>query len=109
MELVQQAIEWIKQNPIIATAIIIYLLANFAPRPHPDSQKGWVKIFWQVVDRLCVLSSSRVPGRLKMILLDSPAPPPKPEAPPAKEPDKTADGAAADSVDDKEKEGAPNE
>jgi hypothetical protein len=34
--------------------------------------KGWQKALWQIIDRLCLLTSHKVPGSLKFLLLDSP-------------------------------------
>jgi hypothetical protein len=72
MEQLHTVLEWAKANPWTATAIVVYVIANLAPRPHHGKMTGWQKAFWQIVDRLCVLTSHRVPGGLKFLLLDSP-------------------------------------
>jgi hypothetical protein len=64
---------WIQENPEAFIAIVVYVIANFAPRPHPEKMTGWQKSFWQMIDRLCVLTHHLVP-KPKMILLDSPSP-----------------------------------
>lgn len=65
-------IAWAKENPEVAAAIVIYLLANVAPRPDHDKLTGCRKVLWQIIDRLCVFTSHKVPGGLKFLLLDSP-------------------------------------
>lgn len=67
-----ELLEWVKDNPVTVIAIIVYVVANFAPRPHPEDQKGWVKALWQIIDRLCLLTT-RVAPRVKLPLLDSPS------------------------------------
>lgn len=57
---------WLYENPVLAALIVVYLIANVAPRPHPDELVGWKKVFWTVVDRLSVLSAAALPGRLKL-------------------------------------------
>jgi len=80
---------WVQANPWTTTAIVVYLIVNLAPRPHPEQREGWAKTFWTIVDRLSVLTAGSVPGKLKMIFSDSPADGPK--APTAKS---TADAVA---------------
>lgn len=72
MEQLQIVLEWMKDNLWTTVAIAAYVVANLAPRPHPSKMQGWQKSFWQIVDRLCLLTSHRVPGSLKFLLLDSP-------------------------------------
>jgi hypothetical protein len=72
MEQLQLMLDWMKANPWTTTAVIVYVIANLAPRPDPEKMKGWQKALWQIIDRLCVLSSHKVPGSLKFLLLDSP-------------------------------------
>jgi len=64
---------WVMHHPLTSIAVAVWLIANFAPRPHPEQSTGWRKTFWQIVDRLCVLTADALPGRLKMPLIDSPA------------------------------------
>lgn len=66
---------WIQANPWTTFAIVVYVIANLAPRPDVSKLTGWRKSFWQIVDRLSILSADKVPGRLKMVLLDSPVAP----------------------------------
>jgi hypothetical protein len=72
MEQLQIVLEWAKANPWVTTAIVVYVIANLAPRPDPSKMTGWQRAFWQIVDRLCVLTHDKLPGGLKMLLLDSP-------------------------------------
>jgi hypothetical protein len=69
---VDSIIVWVKENPEAAAAIVIYLIANLAPRPDHSKLAGWRQKLWQIIDRLCLLTSHRVPGSLKFLLLDSP-------------------------------------
>jgi hypothetical protein len=72
MEQLQNMLDWMQANPWTTLAIIVYVIANLAPRPHPGKMKGWQKALWQIIDRLCLLTSHKVPGSLKFLLLDSP-------------------------------------
>jgi len=63
---------WIEANPIATLAVVVWAITNFAPRPHPEDCVGWRKVFWQVVDRLCVLTAKEFPGVLKLPFSDSP-------------------------------------
>lgn len=72
MEQLQTVLDWMKANPWVTTAIVVYVIANLAPRPDPKDMTGWQKAFWQIVDRLCVLTAGKLPGSLKFLLLDSP-------------------------------------
>jgi hypothetical protein len=67
-----EMIAWAKANPELAVAIVAYLIANFWPRPDASKLTGASKAFWQILDRLCFLTATKVPGRLKLPLLDSP-------------------------------------
>ena len=72
MEHWNAVMEWAKANPWTTVAIVAYVVANLAPRPHHGKMSGFQKAFWQIVDRLCVLTSHKAPGSLKFLLLDSP-------------------------------------
>lgn len=63
---------WIQANPIVFTAIVVYVIANLAPRPHPEKIVGWKKTFWEIIDGLCLLTAARVPGKIKWLLAGSP-------------------------------------
>ena len=57
-------------------AAVLWIIANVAPRPTPrPDQNRWVRLLWQLVDRLCILTADRVPGRLKWLLAATPLPP----------------------------------
>lgn len=73
MEQLQSMLDWMQANPWTTLAIVVYVVANLAPRPDPAKMKGWQKALWQIIDRLCLLTSHKVPGSLKFLLLDSPA------------------------------------
>lgn len=73
MQQLQAVLDWMQANPWTTLAIVVYVVANLAPRPDPSQMKGWRKALWQIIDRLCLLTSHRVPGSLKFLLLDSPA------------------------------------
>jgi hypothetical protein len=83
------ALAWIVANPITVTAVVVWLVANVAPRPNPTEMSSKWKVFWVVVDRLCFLTAGKLPGGFKMLFLASPAvatlPLPAPEAPPKKD------------------------
>ena len=72
-----EVVAWAQANPEVAVVFAGYVFANFAPRPDHTQMQGWTRTFWQIVDRLCVLTHDKVPGAFKMVLLDSP---PKPAA-----------------------------
>jgi hypothetical protein len=86
---------WIQANPWTAVAISAYIIANLAPRPHPEDLTGWQRTFWSVIDGLCLLTAARVPGRVKWLLANSPAlssPVPEPAGEPTPEPPDEDDG-----------------
>jgi hypothetical protein len=65
-------------------AAVVWVIANVAPRPAPrPDQNRWVRLFWQLVDRACVLTADRVPGRVKWLLAATPLPPSVFEAKPS--------------------------
>jgi hypothetical protein len=72
MEQLQAMLDWMQANPWTTLAIVVYVVANLAPRPDPAKMKGWQKALWQIIDRLCLLTSHKLPGSLKLLLLDSP-------------------------------------
>ena len=72
MEQLQIVLDWMKANPVVTTAIVVYVIANLAPRPDPSKMTGWQRAFWLIIDRLCILTHDKLPGTLKMLLLDSP-------------------------------------
>jgi hypothetical protein len=107
MEQLQTVIAWMKANPWVTTAIVVYVLANLAPRPDPSKMTGWQKAFWQIIDRLCVLTHDKLPGTVKMLLLDTPPPKTPKEAPkaPAEElPDDTEEDVDVDDPPEEEVE-----
>jgi hypothetical protein len=115
METLQTVLEWAKANPWVATAIVVYVIANVAPRPDPGKMSGWQRAFWLIVDRLCILTHDRLPGGLKMLLLDSPAKAGdkpkdetkvKPKKP--KKPEKPAEDDRDDQDEPSEKEAEPD-
>jgi hypothetical protein len=62
---------------IVAT--VLWLIANVAPRPHPETCTGWKKALWGVIDRLCLLTAEKFPGVFKWILTASPSKGKKPQ------------------------------
>ena len=68
-------LSWIEANPITTLAVVVWVIANFAPRPHPEDCTGSRKVFWQVMDRLCILTAKAFPGMLKLPFSDSPSQP----------------------------------
>jgi hypothetical protein len=62
---------WAEANRLVLLTVIVWVIANVAPRPHPDDTSGWKKTFWMVIDRLCVLTAEELPGRLKWLLAPS--------------------------------------
>jgi hypothetical protein len=64
---------WAVTNQEIVFFLVLGIVVNLAPRPHPDNVTGWQKAFWTVTDRLCVLTAERVPGKVKWLLLPSPS------------------------------------
>jgi hypothetical protein len=64
---------WVQANPWTLVAVVAYLIVNIAPRPHPDQSVGWKATLWLVLDRICVLTADRVPGKLKLIFAASPS------------------------------------
>lgn len=82
---------FIKQNPELVVAVLLYIAINVAPRPHPDDHRGWRRMLWLILDRLSVLSAATMPGRLKWLLL--------PTAP-REEPDQLPKPAEAEAKDE---------
>lgn len=66
---------WPLAHPAASAAVILWLIANVAPRPHPESMKGYQKAFWTLVDRLCVLEAESLPGSFKWLFAASPTTP----------------------------------
>jgi hypothetical protein len=56
---------WLYLHWLVVLAVVAYVVANVAPRPHPEALVGWRKIFWTVIDRTCVLTAAALPGVLK--------------------------------------------
>jgi hypothetical protein len=48
-------------------AVVVYAIANVAPRPDPVRMTGWRLAFWGTLDRLCVLTAAAVPGVFKAL------------------------------------------
>lgn len=78
---------WIWAHRVVLGSIIVWLIANVAPRPNPsDVEPRWQRIFWAIIDRLSVLTAEGVPGRVKWLLAPSPPsmrPPRMPSGPPS--------------------------
>jgi hypothetical protein len=110
METLQTILDWMKANPWITTAIVVYVIANLAPRPDPSKMTGWQKSFWQIIDRLCVLTADKLPGTVKLLLLDTPPPKTPKEAPkaPAEEPPDDTKEDDVDVDDSSEEEAEPD-
>jgi hypothetical protein len=68
----QALLDWVAQNPIATLAIVVYVLVNVLPRPHPDDRTGTWRFIWGVLDRLSVLTAKGLPGSMKMLLKASP-------------------------------------
>lgn len=67
---------WTAANPWLAFGVVCWVVANVAPRPHPEQQeRPSAKFFWMLIDRISVLTAETVPGKLKWILAPSPLPP----------------------------------
>jgi hypothetical protein len=75
--------QWTLTNWVIVAAVIVGAVANLAPRPHPEELTGWKRTFWLVIDRLCFLTASKVPGDWKWFFAPSPVPEPPGPLPPA--------------------------
>jgi hypothetical protein len=54
-------------------SVVLWLIANYAPRPHPEDLVGWRKLLWTLVDRLCILTAADRPGAWKWLFLASPS------------------------------------
>ena len=66
---------WISANPLTTLAIVLWLIANVVPRPQPAvTQNRWVRLFWSLVDRASILTSDKLPGKLKMLGFATPLP-----------------------------------
>jgi hypothetical protein len=51
--------EFVRANPELVIALVLYVVMNVAPRPHPDDHEGWRRIVWLVLDRRLFLPSAR--------------------------------------------------
>jgi hypothetical protein len=72
MEFLHNLWVWAQANPWTVVAIVVYLVVNLAPRPHPEDSVGWKAKLWMILDRISVLTAERVPGKLKLIFAASP-------------------------------------
>jgi hypothetical protein len=63
---------WLYLHWVVALAVVVWVVANVAPRPHPEQLTGWKRIFWRVVDALCVLTAAKLPGGFKLPGVASP-------------------------------------
>lgn len=63
---------WAETHRMVVLAVIVWIIANVIPRPHPEDLTGWKKTFWMLVDRLCVLTAQEMPGRVKWFFSLSP-------------------------------------
>lgn len=59
---------WCLENWFTTLSVLVYVIANVVPRPSGASHSGAGKVFWEIIDRLCVLTSHGLPGTLKMPL-----------------------------------------
>lgn len=73
---------WIQANPVATIAIVLYVIANIAPRPSPSAMVGWRKALWETIDRLCLLTAGALPGAAKALFAPSPSPRETPTDPP---------------------------
>lgn len=81
----QEMLVWANAHPLVVVAVLVYVIANIAPRPAPTAeQPRIVRLFWLLVDRTSVLTAEAVPGKLKWLLAPSPvlADQPKGDVPP---------------------------
>lgn len=69
-------IVWARANWYVSLVVVLWIVANVAPRPHPETMTGFQKTLWTVIDRLCVLTADALPGKLKWIFAPSPSPAP---------------------------------
>jgi len=76
---IASAVAWLRGNWYVTLVVILWIVANVTPRPHPESMTGWQKTVWTIVDRLCVLTADALPGKLKWLF--APSPPVTPLAP----------------------------
>jgi hypothetical protein len=63
---------WLYTHWAVVLAVTAWMAANVAPRPHPEALVGWRKIFWTLIDRVCVLSAASLPGVFKFPGASSP-------------------------------------
>jgi hypothetical protein len=67
---------WVTTHPWAVTAIVLYLIVNVAPRPHGSEASGWKAVLWETLDRLAILTSGAIPGKFKMLLVQTKLPAP---------------------------------
>lgn len=72
MRAIDVVFAWIMSDPAYAIAITVWVFANVAPRPNPRKLKGAQRVLWTLVDRMCILTAERLPGRFKWLLAGSP-------------------------------------
>jgi len=71
----QQTMDFMKANTWAVFAVTCWVIANVAPRPHPEQQENrWLRVFWTLIDRISLLTAETVPGRIKWIFAASPLP-----------------------------------
>ena len=75
--IITNSLSWAKAHPETAAAIVLWIVANVVPRPHPEEMTGWKKSLWYLIDRLSVFTAKGLPGDLKPLFAPSPSPEPK--------------------------------
>lgn len=74
MKTIAIAWEWAVRNQALLFGLL-YCVLNVLKRPHPAAlPPGPWRVLWTIVDRLCVLTASRMPGSWKLLLALSPIP-----------------------------------
>lgn len=59
-------IAWLSEHWFTVLSVSVYLIANVVPRPTGRDLTGPVKLFWEIIDRLCFFTAHGLPGKVKL-------------------------------------------
>lgn len=60
------SIAWLSEHWFTVLSVTVYLIANVVPRPTGHDLTGPVKVFWEIIDRLCFFTAHGLPGNVKL-------------------------------------------
>ena len=63
---------WLYLHWVVVVAVLVWIVVNVIPRPHPETLTGWKRVVWRIVDAICLLTAAKLPGGLKWPIVQSP-------------------------------------